>query len=151
MPSPDHDALDNRTPVPLTAMMAEHQKQNMRDHLAAVQEIVAALAADEMSAVQKATTRIGYSDSMARMCRHMGAGAPGFTDMALVFHRTADTIAAAAQQSDRKAVTAALAATLGTCVGCHATYRQQVVDEAAWRRLTSEPSGLDGEHPRSPQ
>jgi cytochrome c556 len=131
-----NDGLDTRTPLPLTAMMAEHQKQNMRDHLAAVQEIVAALAADDMSAVEKAARRIGYSDGMVQMCQHMGAGAPGFADLALTFHRTADTIADAAQHGDRKAATAALAATLSTCVGCHAAYRQQVVDDATWRRLT---------------
>jgi hypothetical protein len=129
-------ALDTRTPVPLTAMIGEHQKRNMRDHLAAVHEIVAALAADDLSAVEKAARRIGYSDSMAQMCQHMGAGAPGFTDMALAFHRTADTIAAAAERGDRQAATAALAATLSTCVGCHAAYKQEVVDEATWRRLT---------------
>jgi cytochrome c556 len=135
----NHEALDTRTPLPLTAMMAEHQKRNMRDHLAAIQEIVAALAADDMSAVEKAARRIGYSATMAQMCQHMGAAAPGFTDVALAFHRTADTIADAAQRGDRKAVTGALAATLGTCVGCHATYQQQVVDETTWQRLTTEP------------
>jgi hypothetical protein len=128
--------VDARTPLPLTAMMAAHQKANMRDHLAAVQEIVAALAADDMPALAKAARRIGYSDDMAQMCRHMGAGAPGFTDLALYFHRTADTIAAAAERGDRQAATAALAATLSTCVGCHAVYKQEVVDEATWRRLT---------------
>jgi Cytochrome C' len=134
-----HETLDTRTPLPLTAMMAAHQKQNMRDHLAAIQEIVGALAADDLSAVAKAARRIGYSDAMAQMCQHMGAAAPGFTDMALAFHRTADTIADAAQRGDRQATTAALAATLRTCVGCHASYRQQVVDETTWQRLTTEP------------
>lgn len=124
------DVLDTHTPLPLTAMMAAHQKANMRDHLAAVQEIVAALAAEDLAAVEKAARRIGYSDTMAQMCQHMGAGAAGFTDMALAFHRTTDTIAEAAQRGDRKAATGALATTLGTCVGCHAVYRQQVVDGA---------------------
>lgn len=133
-----HEAFDTRTPLPLTAMMAEHQKQNMRDHLAAVQEIVAALAVDDMLAVEKAAARIGYSDTMAQMCQHMGAGAPGFSEMALTFHRTADTIADAARGGDRKAVATALAATLSTCVGCHAAYRQQVVDEATWHRLADQ-------------
>jgi len=135
-----HATLDARTPLPLTAMMAEHQKRNMRDHLAAVQEIVVALAVDEMATVEKAAHRIGYSDTMAQMCQHMGAATPGFTDMALAFHRTADTIADAAQHGDRKAATAALATTLGACVGCHAVYRQQVVDEPTWQRLTTEPA-----------
>jgi mono/diheme cytochrome c family protein len=134
--SSGREGLDTRTPLPLTAMMAEHQKRNMRDHLAAVQEIVAALVADDLPSVEKAARRIGYSDTMAQMCQRMGAGAPGFTDVALTFHRTADTIANAAQRGDRVAATAALAATLSTCVGCHAAYRQEVVDEATWQRLT---------------
>jgi hypothetical protein len=137
--SASHEALDTRTPLPLTAMMAEHQKRNMRDHLAAVQAVVAALGADDMRAVEKAARRIGYSDSMAQMCQHMGAAAPGFTEMALAFHRTADTIADAAQRGNRKAATEALAATLHACVGCHASYRQQIVDQATWQRLTTGP------------
>ncbi len=139
-PDANHGGVDTRTPLPLTAMMAEHQKANMRDHLAAVEEIVAGLAAEDLAAVAKAARRIGTSDTMARMCHHMGAGAPGFTEMGLAFHRTADTIAEAADRGDPKAATSALGATLGTCVGCHATYRQEVVDEAAWQRLATEPA-----------
>ena len=37
------DSMDTRVPVPLLPMMANHQKQNMRDHLHAVQEIVGAV------------------------------------------------------------------------------------------------------------
>jgi hypothetical protein len=136
MPIASPGDLDARTSLPLTAMMAAHQKANMRDHLAAVQDIVAALAADDMPVLAKAARRMGYSEGMAQMCRHMGAGAPRFTDLALSFHRTADAIAAAADRGDRQAATAALAATLNTCVGCHAAYKQEVVDEATWQRLT---------------
>jgi len=125
------DGADARLPLPLTAMMAAHQKANMRDHLAAVQEIVAALAADDMPAIERAARRIGYSESMAQMCQHMGAGAPGFTEQALNFHRTADTIADAARRGDPKGATAALAATIRTCVGCHAMYRQEITDAKA--------------------
>jgi len=45
------DKMDTRRPLPLLPMMANHQKQNMRDHLLAVQEIVAALATDDFSPV----------------------------------------------------------------------------------------------------
>ena len=41
------DDMDKRAPVPLLPMMANHQKQNMRDHLLAVQEIVVALAIED--------------------------------------------------------------------------------------------------------
>jgi hypothetical protein len=70
----------------------------------------------------------------------MGAAAPGFTEQALEFHRTADRIAAAARAGDRTRVLAALAATVQTCTACHATWKQQVVDEATWQRLASSAS-----------
>jgi hypothetical protein len=135
------DTMDGRTPVPLLPMMANHQKQNMRNHLVAVQEIILALATEDYVAIEKAAGRIGFSEQMGQMCSHMGAGAPGFTDVALNFHRTADTITTAAQQRDRVAVTRALGATLQTCTGCHETFRQSVVDQATFDRLTSTPSG----------
>jgi hypothetical protein len=132
-------ATDARKPLPLTAPMAEHQKQNMRDHLAAIQAIVAGLARDDMEAVATSAERIGHSDAMARMCSHMGAAAPGFTPMALDFHRTADDITAAARSGDRAAALSALDRTLQTCVACHAAYRQEIVDQETWARLTATP------------
>jgi cytochrome c556 len=128
---------DGRAALPLLPMMAEHQKQNMREHLAAVQGIVAALGRDDMDAVARAASRIGYSEAMGRTCEHMGAAAPAFTERALDFHRTADTIGAAARRGDRSAVLTALDRTLQACVGCHAAYRQEIVDEATWRRLVA--------------
>ena len=129
--------LDARAAVPLLPMMANHQKQNMREHLVAVQEIVAALAAQDFAAVEKAAGRIGYSEQMGQMCTHMGAGAPGFTEQALNFHHTADRIGAAARDRDRARVLTELGATLQTCTSCHAAWKQQVVDEPTWQRLTS--------------
>jgi hypothetical protein len=83
--------------------MAQHQRANMREHLAAVQEILAALSTNNFSAVERAALRIGYTEEMAQMCEHMGAGAAGFTEMAIHFHRTADTIGAAAKLRDADA------------------------------------------------
>jgi hypothetical protein len=134
------DGMDTRAPVPLLPMMAEHQKRNMRDHLLAVQEIIAAMAGDDFAAIERSAGRIGYSEQMGQMCAHMGAGAPGFTDKALEFHRTADTIAVAAKAQDRAGVLKALGATLQTCTGCHATFRQQIVDDATWNRITGTPA-----------
>lgn len=142
------ERLDSRKPVPLLPMMAQHQKENMRNHLLAVQEIVAALGRDDFDAIREATKKIGYSDSMAQMCNHMGAGAPGFTEVALDFHRTADTIGVAAGQRDRVAVHKALAATLERCVGCHATYKQRLVDETGWQQATAAPSPTGAHDPQ---
>jgi len=131
------DRMDTRAPVPLLPMMANHQKQNMRDHLVAVQEIVAALATDDFPSIERAAGRIGFSEQMGQMCTHMGAGAPGFTEQALNFHHTADRITAAAHDRDRARVLTELGATLQTCTSCHAAWKQQVVDEPTWQRLTS--------------
>lgn len=126
-PVDELDRLDQRRPLPLLPMMAHHQKQNMREHLVAVQEVVAAAAARDFGKVAEAARRIGSSEAMGQMCEHLGAGAPGFTEQALAFHRTADGIADAAHQGNAEAVLAALASTLAACTACHATYKQRPV------------------------
>lgn len=123
------DRIDTRKPVPLLPMMAHHQKENMREHLEVVQEVVLAAARRDFGAVGEAASKIGYSETMGRMCEHMGAGAPGFSEQALAFHRTADGIAAAAKREDQTAVLTALGQTLTACTGCHAAYKQRLVDD----------------------
>jgi hypothetical protein len=139
------ERLDPRAPVPLLPHMAQHQKANMREHLIAVQTIALAMARGDFAAIEQASARLGLSPDMERMCNHMGQGAPGFTEQALAFHRSADGIAAAARTHDDAAVMKALGATLQLCTGCHATFRQKVVDEATWDRLTAiPPAGTHG-------
>lgn len=131
------DRLDPRAAVPLLPTMALHQKQNMRDHLLAVQQIAAGLATADFAEIERAAARIGFSEQMGQMCSHMGAGAPGFSERALEFHHTADRIAGAARAQDAARVLVELAATLQACTSCHAVWKQQVVDEPTWQRLTS--------------
>lgn len=123
------DLLDPRTPLPLLPQMAAHQKANMRHHLEAVQAIIAALAQGDYDGVAEHATTMGYTEQTAQMCRHMAAEDSGdFLDRALAFHRSADDIAVAARTHDGTKVLSALQRTLSVCTGCHATYRQQVVD-----------------------
>jgi cytochrome c556 len=119
--------LDQRRPVPLLPSMAQHQKQNMREHLEAVQAALAAAAESDFDQVALAGKRLGLSERMTGMCQHMGSAAPGFTEQALNFHHTADEIAVAAAKRDGPAVLIALAKTLSACTSCHATYKQEVV------------------------
>ncbi len=137
--------MDSRRALPLLPMMANHQKQNMREHLVAVQEIIAAVASGDFAAAEHAAGRIGYSEPMGRMCTHMGAAAPGFTEQALTFHRTADSIVVAARQHNREGVLRALSNTLTTCTACHAVWKQEVVDDATWSRATG------GDDPTAPR
>ena len=128
-PSPNEilDELDQRRALPLLPMMAQHQKQNMREHLEAVQQVVAAAAVGDFDNVAVAAKRLGYSETMGRMCERMGAGAPGFTEQALAFHHTADEIVAAAARRDNGEVLASLSKTLKACTNCHSTHKQQPV------------------------
>ena len=63
-PSPHEalDKLDQRRPVPLLPMMAQHQKQNMREHLEAVQAVVAAAAVGDFDEVAASAKRLGFSE-----------------------------------------------------------------------------------------
>jgi HAMP domain-containing protein len=58
----------------------------------------------------------------------------------------ADSIATAARKHDRPAVMTALGTTLQTCTACHEAFRERVVDQATWSRLTSMPAPT-GHHP----
>jgi hypothetical protein len=134
---PPASTQDTRQPLYLLPMMADHQKQNMRAHLAAVNEIIAALAKRDYAVVGEAAKKLGTSPAMEQMCEHMGAATPGFSERALAFHATADSIATAAKQKDSAQVLRALDKTLNTCVSCHATYRQEIVEQARWDKLTA--------------
>ena len=141
------DRIDLRTPLPMLPMMAKRQKENMRDHLLVVQEIIAALVSDDFAAIERAAQRIGFSEDTRQMCTRMGAAAPGFTEQALAFHHGVDRVAVAAHARDRVGVLEQLSATLGICTACHSTWKQQVVDEATWERLASTgPSSQEKRH-----
>jgi hypothetical protein len=137
-PAEELAKLDHRTPVPLQPMMAWHQKQNMMEHLVAIQRITDGLAREDWDEVASASAVIGSSPQMQQMCQHMGAGATGFTEMALDFHRRADAIGVAARAHDRTAVLRATSNTLQSCTGCHAAFRQEVVDAATWQQSTDQ-------------
>ena len=137
-PAQQLDAMDTRKPVPLQPMMAWHQKQNMMEHLVAIERITSALAQDNWDEVVKASSMIASSPAMEHMCDHMGKGAPGFTDMALDFHRRADAIAPAAKSKDKDGVLKAVGHTLQACTSCHATWKQQVVDADTWNRRAAQ-------------
>jgi hypothetical protein len=132
------DSMDTRVPVPLLPMMANHQKQNMREHLQAVQAIVAAVGARDFDAIGRAAATIGFSEQMGQMCDHMGAGAPGFTEQALRFHHTADKISDAARTRDMPGVLIGLTDTLATCTGCHSTFKQKIVDQPTWASIAGQ-------------
>ena len=133
------DGLDTRQPLYLTASMAARQKQNMRAHLIAVQRIIAALQVGDYGVIGESAKEMGFSPQMGRMCEMMGAATPGFAEVALKFHHTADEIGRAASNRDERAVLVALGKTLAICTACHASYVQKVVSDEEWEQMARKP------------
>jgi hypothetical protein len=63
------EELDPRQPVPLQPMMAWHQKQNMMEHLGAIQRITDGLAREDWEEVARASAPLETSPQMQAGCR----------------------------------------------------------------------------------
>ena len=116
------DAPDGRTVLHAPPQLLAHQRRMMRDHLAAVQEVVAAMAAGQYAkGARTAHERLGLSPEMARMCNRFG---PAFGAMGIAFHRDGDRLGDVLATGDPQQSLAALNQLLGDCVACHARFRQ---------------------------
>jgi hypothetical protein len=122
-------AEDSRQPVSMPAMMQDHMRANMRDHLLALGEIQAALAAGQYDAAAAiAERRLGMTSLEAHGARHVAGFMPeGMQATGTAMHHAASRFAVTAQEA---AVTGDLARALGglaevtqACVACHAGYR----------------------------
>jgi cytochrome c556 len=134
---------DNRQLVDLPPAMRQHMLSNMRAHLVALGEIVAALSSgDSAKAAEIAETRLGLDSPDAAACNpNHGADAPAMAAMmaehmpeemrnlGFAMHAAASTFAreaAKAQQSnDVKPALAALSQVTQSCAACHSAYRLQ--------------------------
>jgi hypothetical protein len=120
---------DARVAVELPAPMRAHMLANMRDHLAALQEIQAALARDEAGhAAQIAERRIGMSSLDAHGAGHMAPHMPKpMQDIGTAMHRAASRFARVAEEAgvrrDLRPALQALSEVTQQCVACHAGYR----------------------------
>lgn len=116
--------VDERIPLNMTPQNKLQQLQNMRSHLAAVQDITGLLAGgDFRQAAAIARSRLGLSPEMETMCRAMSDN-QDFVRMALAFHHNGNELGDILQRGNLKESLDALHTTLGHCVQCHATFRQ---------------------------
>lgn len=119
-----HLMMDERTPLNLAPQMAQHQLQNMRSHVVAVQSIVGLLAnGDFDQAAEVAHSQLGLTEEMRMMCTTISDN-KDFTRMGLAFHQSADQLGDTLKTKDMKKSLDALHATMNYCVQCHATFRQ---------------------------
>ena len=100
-------------------------KSNMRDHLAAINEILASMSqGEEDQAADIAESRLGMSSLKSHGAHHMGRFMPkGMRKAGTVMHRAASRFALKAQEGELQPAYQALSEVTAACVACHAAYR----------------------------
>jgi len=116
---------DSRALIQLPEMMQQHMMSNMRDHLAAINEILIKLAEDELGkAADIAESRLGMSSLGLHGASHMAGFMPEeMQQMGTQMHRAASHFVLQAQVGDTSSVYRALSEVTSACVACHAGYR----------------------------
>lgn len=118
-------AEDTRQMVELPEMMQQHMLSNMRDHLAAINEILEQMAAGSYDeAADTAEARLGMSSMRShgagRMAKHMPEG---MRMIGRSMHGAASRFALKAEEGEPLAAYKALTEVTSACVACHAGYR----------------------------
>lgn len=120
---------DTRVLVNYPPKIAEHTLANMREHLMALQEISAAMAAGRFDEAAKiAESRLGMSSLGLHGADEVSKYMPqGMRDAGSMMHRAASRFAIEAQNAgvtgDLKSAFGALADVMNGCNSCHAGYR----------------------------
>ncbi len=118
-------AEDVRELVQFPGMMQAHMLANMRDHLAAIDEILRYLASGQPDkAAEVAEYRIGMSSLESHGAGHMAGFMPeGMRNAGSAMHHAASRLALKLQEGDTQAAYSALSEVTAACVACHAAYR----------------------------
>lgn len=116
---------DSRMLVELPEMMQRHMLENMRDHMAAISEILEFLAAGESGrAADVAESRLGVSSLNKHNASHMAKFMPReMQQIGAEMHRAASRFAIKAQEGEILESYQLVSGITGKCVACHATYR----------------------------
>ncbi len=116
---------DSRLLVELPEMMQQHMMSNMRDHLAAINEILNNMANGELDrAAEVAESRLGMSSLQSHGAGHMARFMPeGMKQAGTSMHQAASHFALKAQEGDALPAYKALAEVTSACVACHSGYR----------------------------
>lgn len=124
---PASAAQDTRKLVRLPAQMRTHMLANMRDHLIALHEMQAAIAAGKLDqAAEVAEQRLGMTSLTLHGGAHMAPYMPqAMQAIGTEMHHAASRFARSAHEGDLKKSLADLSDVTRQCVACHAGYRVQ--------------------------
>jgi hypothetical protein len=111
--------------VELPEMMQQHMMSNMRDHLAAINEILMNMATGQLDqAAEIAESRLGMSSLESHGASHMSTFMPaGMRQAGTSMHRAASRFALKAQEGEAVPSYSALSEITSACVACHSDYR----------------------------
>lgn len=125
LPATSVSSGDSRMLVELPKMMQEHMLSNMRDHLAAINEILIHLGNGELeSASETAEFRLGVSSLESHGAGHMAKFMPEeMRQIGTEMHRSASQFALVAEQGDLLVAYKTLSSITSACVACHSGYR----------------------------
>ena len=116
------DRIQLNIPEPMKVM----QKRMMRQHLGTVQEIVAALAKNDLPKVAEITSaNLALTPEEEQRCGMVEkmTGEKDFTKFGIAMHKKADELVAAAKAGNRDGALAALDGVIGQCNACHEVFR----------------------------
>jgi len=116
---------DTRVLVELPEMMQQHMLSNMRDHLAAINEILVYLASEDLDkAADTAEQRLGMSSLKSHGASHMANFMPeGMRQAGTTMHKAASRFALKAQEGDALVAYNSLNEVTSACVACHSGYK----------------------------
>ncbi|NOR20343.1 MAG: hypothetical protein GQ538_09685 [Xanthomonadales bacterium] len=116
---------DSRQLVELPEMMQQHMMSNMRDHLAAINEILINMTNDQLDkAADVAEARLGMSSLKSHGASQMAGFMPeGMRQIGTSMHRAASRFALKAEEGDVLPAYAAFSEVTTACVACHSAYR----------------------------
>ena len=117
-------AVDKREVLVLTPMQREHVLGEMRDLLTGIQNILGALAEDDMKAVADIARPLG-SNMVGKAEDHLKGVLPKhFMQLGMAAHQDFDNIATLAESgANSKAILSELNRSMNKCQACHAHYQ----------------------------
>jgi hypothetical protein len=118
-------SLTKRMALSLPPAAQEGLKLTMREHLEAIDAIVAALAQEDFAgAATLANEELGFPKHHVAMQREQGATfPPAYHDLAMAHHSAAETLGEVLLTKDLKQILPQLEQTIHACVNCHQTFR----------------------------